>query len=48
MRCIDAPCCQHGNEGCEDLPEYHQEYWMEKFSDMSDDEMEDYENQRMY
>lgn len=42
-RCEDFPCCGHGNEGCQDRKEFHSEYWAEKFSNMSEDEMDDYE-----
>ena len=41
--CEDKPCCQHGYESCEDRTEFHSEYWAEKFSHMSEDEMDDYE-----
>lgn len=43
MRCEDFPCCQHGNEGCEDRSEYHSKYWYDKFANMTEDQMDDYE-----
>lgn len=42
-KCEDYPCCGHDQDGCEDRPEYHSEYWAEKFSTMTEDEMDDWE-----
>lgn len=41
-RCEDYPCCGHGQEGCEDRPEFHSEYWHELHERLGDELYEQY------